>query len=233
MEELLKKIHATGYWRVQIRPTHFDENRIKTLNECWEAVESSSVYLRGWDYPHVDHENKTFGINHVASGADFGSSKEYWRLYQSGMFIHHFACIEDYEIDSNNVARYSVRTLSPSGKYLGIIVTLYTLTEIFLFASRLAAKQILDPSCEITIQLHKMQDRQLMFFDRLKHLRSGYICKIAELPFSQTYSIPDITSNYAENARLVHAWIIERFQCASFTVDSFFEEQSKFLERKF
>jgi len=232
MEELLNKIHSTGYWRVQIRPTHFDESRIKTLKECWEAVESSSVYLRGWDYPHVDSENRENGLNYVASGVDFGSSKEYWRLYQSGMFIHHFSCMEDYEISSTNVAHYSIRTPSPSGKYLGIITTLYTLTEVFLFASRLAAKQILDPACEITIHLHGMKDRQLMFFDRVKHLRAGYICKISDLPISQTYTIADITANHAENAREIHAWIIERFQCDSFTANSFQEEQLKFIERK-
>ncbi|NQV16639.1 hypothetical protein HQ531_14345 [bacterium] len=233
MEALLKKIHSTGYWRVQVRPTHFDEKKIISLKESWDIVETSVVFLRGWDYPHIDLEHKEHGVDFIGSSADFGSSKEYWRLYQSGMFIHHFACMEDYEIDPGNVSSFSARTPSPSGKYLGIIATLYTLTEIFLFVSRLAAKGVLDPSCEISIELHGMKDRQLIFFDLMRHLRSGYICDILNLPFSKTYSIPEITSSYAENARIVFTWIMERFKWTSITEKSFQEEQTEFIERKF
>lgn len=233
MTDILEKIHSSGYWRVQIRPTHFDEKRLKNLKKSWDVVEESVVMLRGWDYPHINLDTKEHGINYVGSSVDFGSSKESWRLYQSGMFIHHFACMEDYVIDPNDTGYTSIRTPSPSGKYLGVLATLYSLTEIFIFASRLATRKVLDPSCEMSIELRGMDGRQLMFFDRGRHLRGGYICEIDVLPYSNTFPIPSITSNHAEYARVAFAWIMERFQWTSITEAMFFEEQTKFIERKF
>lgn len=34
LDERLAQIHETGYWRVAIRPTVFEEMRIDTLTQC-------------------------------------------------------------------------------------------------------------------------------------------------------------------------------------------------------
>jgi len=44
-DELLKKIHSEGYWRVNIRPTRFEKERIGSLAECKEVVEACQVQL--------------------------------------------------------------------------------------------------------------------------------------------------------------------------------------------
>ncbi len=153
MKELLDKIHSTGYWRVNIRPIIFNEEVIPNLTIAHEIIEQSGVLLRGWDYPHFTNADIINGDDFIESSVDFEGHKEYWRLYQSGQFIHHFACREDYEVDPNDLSRLSVPAPSPSGKYLSILSTLYTITEIFEFASRLAVKDILSSNLSISIKL--------------------------------------------------------------------------------
>ena len=98
-DALLAKVHTHGYWRVVIRPSSFDPKRIPSLGDCWEAVEACTVSLRGWNYPHIDRrpELRANGSDWIASGADFMGSIEYWQLFQSGQFVHHFAFREDHE----------------------------------------------------------------------------------------------------------------------------------------
>jgi len=231
MKQILDKIHTTGYWRVQIRPIVFQKDRIPSLRDCWKIVEDSTIMLRGWDYPHVDHDNRENATDYIGLHVDFNSHIEYWRLYQSGQFIHHFSCMEEYVVDPQNLSPLSVRTPSPSGKYLSVLATLYTLSEIFLFASKLASKQVLDPACEISITLNGMENRQLFFFDRSRYLRRAYVCQQPTLPYVKTYSLPELMSDYALHARVALAWIFERFQWLDISEGFFQEEQTKYLER--
>ncbi len=103
MTERLDKIHSTGYWRVHIRPTQFETTRVESLARCHEILGDSSVRLRGWDYPHLGHRELANGEDWVESGADFRGHVEYWRFYQSGQFVHHFAFEEDYELDPDSL----------------------------------------------------------------------------------------------------------------------------------
>lgn len=231
MTKIIDKIHLTGYWIVKIRPTVFNEEKIPTLNECRKIVEHSSVLLRGWDYPHYDNNQVKNAIDFVTLEVDFMKHVEVWRQYQSGQFVHHFACIEDYLNRDTFSQSLSIHSPSDSGRYLSILSSLYTLTEIFLFASRLASKQVMDPSCEISITLNSMKNRQLFFFDRGRLLRRSYICDEDILPFSKIYSITELMSDYASHARIALQWFFERFNWNEITEGFFFEEQSKYLER--
>jgi len=231
MNEFIEKIHSTGYWDVKIRPSQYESERVKDLGECKKIIDESAVLLRGWDYPHFDLPKIEHGIDFIGSGVDFLSHIEYWRFHQTGQFIHHFACMEEYEIDVEKIPFMSARNPSPSGKYLSILNTLYTLTEIFLFASRLASKAILDPECNIAITFHGMKDRQLIFLDHGRYLRRAYISSLDEIPFSGTYTIPELTSDYARLARVAMKWIFDRFQWTDITESHFTEEQTNFLER--
>ena len=66
----------------------FNESRISTLPECWRIIESCSVSLRGWNYPHVDREGKVNGNDWISSWCEFNGFGEYWRFYQSAQLLH-------------------------------------------------------------------------------------------------------------------------------------------------
>ncbi len=123
-ESLRTKIKEAPHWRVTIRPGAHVEERIRTLGECWRLVETSRVSLRGWDYPHLDYEHRQYGNDWVASWDEYRSHREYWRLYQSGQFLHLFSFKEDhYREEADTKAKSDVPALSnysPSG-YLGSV----------------------------------------------------------------------------------------------------------------
>jgi len=84
------------HWRVNFRPDSYDKEVIPTLNESMRLAQQSVVQLRGWDYPHVSGNKveQARGQNWVASWADFMGHVEYWRLFQSGQFLHLFKMLE-------------------------------------------------------------------------------------------------------------------------------------------
>jgi len=231
MEERLKKIQSKGYWRVNIRPTRFEQARIPTLAKCREIVRNSVVQLRGWDYPHLDPKETTNGEDWVESGCDFQGLIEYWRFYQSGQFVHHFAHREDYELDSKTLQRLSVSTPS-SRRYLSILSSLYRVTEIFEFAARLASKDVLSPAAEISIKLTGTEGRQLFFWEPGRDLRRAYICRIREIPWSKTFPVHDLLAQANEFALDTTVAIFERFNWMEVPRGMFSEEQKKFLERR-
>jgi len=232
MKDLLDKIHSTGYWRVNIRPTIFIEDAIPNLTVAHELIEQCGVLLRGWDYPHFTNAEIINGADFIEGSSDFEGHKEYWRLYQSGQFIHHFACREDYEVDPNDLSRLSIRVPSPSGRYLSILSTLYSITEIFEFSSRLAVKDILSSNISISIKLFGMKDRQLFFYDRMRHLSFPKISRIEEITYEKEFTKEEILTQSAELAMKATIYIFERFNWRHQSDVFFPEEQKKLLERR-
>jgi len=218
-DELLKKIHSEGYWRVNIRPTRFEKERIGSLAECKEVVEACQVQLRGWYYPHIDQVGTKNGLDWVESWADNGNI-EYWRFHQSAQFIHHLACREDHELNE------------PPGSLLSILIAVYTVTEIFEFASRLATRGLLAPAAEISITLHGMEGRKLFFWNNPERaLYDDYISQISEIPFSRTFEEAEVRSRSTELALEAIFWIFERFNWTA-PKEVLAEDQSRLLERR-
>jgi hypothetical protein len=90
-EQVLGKIHAHGYWRVLIRPDRHTELRIPSLSACRQLVEDAHVTLRGWDYPHLGPEGPKAGQSWIEESVDWQYGHiEFWRLYLSAQFVHHF-----------------------------------------------------------------------------------------------------------------------------------------------
>ena len=232
MEDRLKKIQSTGYWRVNIRPTRFEQARIHSLTKCRDILTNSVVHLRGLDYPYLNNKETTNGEDWVESGCDSGGLIEYWRFYQSGQFIHHFAFREDYELSSNVLSRLERLEPSPTGRYLSILSSLYRVTEIFEFAARLASKDLLSPTAEISIKLIGTEGRRLFFWNPGRLLSRAYICKIPEMTFSKTYSFSDLLAQANEFALDTTVAIFERFNWMEVPRGMFSEEQKKFLERR-
>lgn len=228
-EELLSKIKATGYWRINIRPTVFESDRIPHLSKCWEIVESAQTRLRGWDFPHIEHSYRRNMDNWIESGIDWSHIKEYWRFYQSGQFIHYSAFIEDYNELSWTSSMYED---GRPDRYLEIISTLYRLTEIFEFSARLASKDILSPGATVSIKLVDTKNRDLVFQHIRRHLSRRYTCSLPEIAFKRTYAERELLGAAREQALTAALHVYERFNWNNPPREVFVEDQDKLLERR-
>ena len=229
MEDLLAKIHRDGYWRVVIRPAEFKADRIPTLTRCKEIVEASVVSLRGWDYPYVQQNSLELGQDWIASSCDWeqGLHFEYWRFHQSGQFVHHFNCWEE--------AHPLSRVPAPA-KYLLVLNTLFTVTEIFEFGARLARHDALGSAAEVVIELHGMKGRELTYQDAMQAVLFGrgkkYVAQQDDIKFQTQVPVNRLLGSTRDLAIDGVVSVFERFGWFNPSRERLTQEQAKFLERR-
>jgi hypothetical protein len=228
VRKLIEKIDLTGYWRVVIRPTTFEETRIP-LPKCKDYLAECAVLLRGWDYPHVAEAEIHAGQDFIECLTDWKIHIEFCRLYQSGQFYHRFAMREDYKWDGfESEAKRKPRS---EPRFLSVLSTLYSFTEIFEFATRLASKGALGSNAAIDVGLYGLAGRTLD--NRKTHLSGDYTCSAPELHFKKTCAAEDLIENSAALARQGCVDLFHRFGWLKLGVDAFIEEQKKLLEKRY
>ena len=168
-ESVAEKIAARGYWRIHFRPSTYDV-RLKKLLECKEIVRKNIINYRGWYYPHFPKElNVVAGSNFYQGTTDWEGHIELWRMYQSGQFIHYRAFREDWAQENSSIpAEFKL----PQMQFLGILETLYLVTEVFEYLSRLTQAGLYEEGVNVYITLEKTRNRQL--YERA-FVSDGYI----------------------------------------------------------
>ncbi len=226
MTEFLKKIKSRGYWRVIIRPNTFNEQLIGSLNECKRIIQEIQVHIKGYYYPFLSQSDyPTNGIDYIELNSEISFFLEYWRYYQSGMFIQYFGMVEDWQDNADPGLRWQIPERS-----LSIIPTLRTCTVIYEFASRLANKELLGESCTMSIGLYDTKNRQLVT-DHRRHLLGHYICNMDKLPSNdQILRTQDLIANSAELSLEKAVWIFQRFNWDLVSIGVLKEDQEKFLK---
>lgn len=239
IKELLEKIQSYGYWKVIIRPNKHDENLISTINECKELIENNKLDLRGWDYPHIDSSGiKVASDNSIHSYCDWpdGPMYEYWRFYQTGQFVHYFSMREDLRMSDLKKKQFQDEFGNKIEKFLSIISTLYSVTEIYKFASQLFLGNEKVEGVEIIIELHGVDNRMLTFWDSFgRYLSRPYICEFPDgvLSVSKIITRDILSDNYEDLALDATIEIFNKFNWTNVSKQVFKEDQKKLLERRF
>lgn len=159
MSALLEKIRLKGYWEVVVRPHKFNKLKFPDISSLYPLMQKTSVQLRGWDFPHLDRKSPPhIDIDWVGQECDWGDILEIWRFYRSGQFIHISGVRYDWS-DPQFLAHWSLN--DPPLPVLGIGDTLFRLTEIFEFASRLALTEAGDEQMHVKIALKGLRGRSL------------------------------------------------------------------------
>lgn len=170
---------GSPHWRVLIRPDKYKEQLIGNLGKCYEIIEKSKLSLRGWDYPHLSgrQSERAQGKDWIASWSDFMGHCEYWRLYQSGQFVHLFSVREATEEGVKEKLRNTMKQHLSHQKdvnidsvpgFISIVNFVYNITEIFEFAARLSQAVPYFEKTNIRIELNKIKGFVLAAsFDRI------------------------------------------------------------------
>jgi len=239
MEDLIKKIESKGYWKVILRPNIYKANLIPSLPECKKLIQANNLELRGWDYPHIDREGiMVASENSVHSYCDWpeGPMFEYWRFYQTGQFVHYFAMREDLRISDLKKKEFQDEFGNKIEKFLSILSTVYSVTEIYQFASKLFSKLDIE-GVEIIIELHDVNKRMLTFWDNFgRFLSRPYICEFSSgvltIGKGEIISKENLIKNSSELAIDSTIKIFNAFNWDSVTKNIFLEDQKKLLERR-
>ncbi len=227
------------HWRVNLRPEAYQEDFIPNLGQCLEIIEKNKVSLRGWDYPHlsVRDTERSYGETWLASWASFMGHFEYWRLYQSGQFVHLFsireATVEDWKqkLRSDMKVHLSHRPEIDWEKvpgFISFVNLLYTATEIFEFAARLCQSGVYSGVVNVRIELKSI--RGFVLSADWNRSWSDYYAA-AENNLSHNWSVDskDLVAKSTEYSLSATTWFLERFGWLSPTLDVLRHDQENFL----
>jgi hypothetical protein len=231
-------IKSLPHWRVLLRPMRYEEELIPSLGECWSLVTRTKLSLRGWDYPHIDFpENQELGSNWIASWSDFQGHKEYWRLYQSGQFVHLFTVREvtewGWQDKLRNGARVAIGPQSREGdlRFLSVGNFLWSITEVFEFAARLAEVGTYRDVVRVRIGLYDIAGFALTETERLMH--NLYVNESETLEKTWEVTSKDLLAKSSEHALKATAWFFDRFGWHRLPTDALREEQEQLLKGTF
>jgi hypothetical protein len=184
-DPLVAEIRSRGHWEATIRPVAHQPDRVPY--EDLEAVLARSrVSLRGWDVPHLNTREPIMrGQQHIDQSTRFQHHMERWRFTQSGQFFHLNGLSEDWR-DQSGLHPPGSASWRP-GERLGVTDALWTLTEYFELASRLALTPAGDDEMFISLTLHGLRNRALFVDDPNRvPFHEDYVASVDSFPILRT-----------------------------------------------
>jgi len=133
-----------------------------------ELVQTNAVRLRGWDFPHYDRKTVLRDQQYLGVQVNWRGHVEMWRMFRSGQFVY-FGAPWDLAMDlQQRLLRefQIVMVPSPSRResvpgVLSFIGMIYSVTEFYLFAARLA-KALETPGLQFEVGLKNVENWALV-----------------------------------------------------------------------
>lgn len=239
-DEVINEIKSKGYWEINIHPEIYNEARLE-ITKLEDIMQKAVVSLRGWDYPHLygrDDETESppypivKGIEKYIYWPEMGTI-EFWRMMQSANFVHLFSNrfdwdnkLEYFKVGTNNTRKAQRKTI-------GVIDTLYSFTEIFLFAKRLALQDIFGDKIVIIIKLYDLYERELVIDTPNKMGFSwAHVAKISEpWTWDKIYAVGELIEHYNMYALDAFRDFVYLFRWKP-VIGNLKDDQQKFLQGK-
>jgi hypothetical protein len=223
--------------RIVIRPPEFQEERL-SLGSLRGIIERTRVQLRGWDFPHASSREKEWGrgTNWIASWSSFGGHLEYWRMFQSGRFLHLEGIRETIEKEWDQRLRQAASFFSDNeGEVEGLfdfINFIYSMTEVFEFAANLCQAEVFtDGSVIVDVGFYSIANFGIST-SQSRDVRRLYRTNANEIHKTWEIEKAELISASADISLRAIVWFFERFQWDEQPVQIFKEEQQKLLERR-
>lgn len=173
-QDVMSAIKQRGYWKIEIKPAVYRRD-MHTLGTLRNALASSQVRYRGWPYPHIGGmRGKTYNMDRcVESRIRWGEFAEVSRFYRSGRFVHHIGMVEDRHGAARMDGLVVEDPAMPERRFLRARSALYYLTEMYLFASNLARREMLGSETVVDVTLYDQAGRILVFNDERLFIGDG------------------------------------------------------------
>lgn len=168
-----------------IAPQQYDQETL-SIEQCRRLVASCSVEARGWAFPYVDERTIAAGPNgqYIRSDVNFSGfvhHLEEWRMYRSGQFVLRMKPWEIGDTEWQEKTRISFerngRLQADVAGFLSFEMLLFTITEAYIFASRLAQSVPYQTTVNVRVGLRDVRGYALASSEpsRVRQLHSLYI----------------------------------------------------------
>jgi hypothetical protein len=179
-----------------------------SLLDARKLVESNVVSLRGWDFPHVDPRDTYNAGEYVACVTDWERHVELWRMYRSSQFVY-IGNLWDISFDTQRnlmaeLKRPSVlATPEQKGSIAGAISfvgLIYSITEMYMFASRLATARGVVDKVSINLMLRDIDRWALASGEPAIVWHRFYQSRIPMIDASMDMPASDLIEDFARSA---------------------------------
>jgi hypothetical protein len=208
------------YWKIVYRPEEYNPELIATHSDCIKLVEKARVQFRGWDFPHLPlsannvHESLR-GSTWVGAWANFMGSIEFWQFFHSGQFVFYAAVREATEPEWREKLERSTQWLKNENErklravpgFFSVINLIYTLTEYFEFAARLAQTELYRGRMSISLTLTGIKGYVLA--EDGVHWRRRCVANENELERTWTFSTDAIIADSQAHSLKALVWLFE------------------------
>jgi hypothetical protein len=232
---LIDRIRSRGYWRINFQPRLLLVEKL-SLGKCHDAVEKNVLKLRGWQYPYIPVKNDSQqgalpSGEYFEAWIDWWNHIEYWRSYRSHQFLHYLALREDW-FEESDWEKHHAKAIAP-GQALGTTRTIWQITEIFEFLSRLGRDGHYPSGVIVSLSLENTKGRQLWvddpqrmpFFDEK---RTG----AERIEIKREISLQESATEGAEIARSVLIELFDHFGWTGPSVENIRSQQDQLLSGK-
>lgn len=233
-DELIKDIKSRGYWRVEFYSTEYQAKRLTTRAGMEALVSNATVSLRGWPYPYYQAGETVYNGQWLEGKISWENYREYWRLYESGQWIH-YARLHGAGAAREEVFKGRSPLPPPHAGYVHVRgYVLFTLTEIFRFAVGLAQGGVLDPTAFLSIQLHNTKD--YMLYESFERFFPNKYVNQWDTPITFEQSLPaSELSASADKMALdmaIKVFSVFGWSPADAAIRNLTEDQKKLIERR-
>lgn len=212
-----RKIPDASHWFFSLAPTDYVDDRIDSNSKLRDIRRNATVSLRGWDFPHTDSTNDVPFESGVESWTTSSRGfMEAHRFYHSGLFTWRSNFSEDFSPSYEN-----------SLNYVGVI---YTVTEFFLFAARLAPEISSDASSTLKLGVLGLNDRPLKSDSMI--LWHNYETGAAQFVKSIVLPVEQLRANHLEVANQLLRSLFELYDL-NVDKDVITTWQNKLINRQF
>ncbi len=239
---LAPQIKQGPHWRVLVRPMPYAESRM-TMSDLAGALQRTTVRMRGWDFPHLDrHSPLERGADFVGSSSSFMGHLEYWHFYQSAQLVYLSSVREVTEPGWEEKLRQGAahRIVVPSESFdwnrvPGFIEMrnfIYTVTEVFEFAARLALDLEEPEAMSVTIALNNIQGFVLTVDDVHRGWWEYCPAQVESLEHAWMSKVADLVADSSAVSLEAVVWFFERFGWDHPNVEAIRQDQAEMLGRK-
>jgi hypothetical protein len=88
-DDLVAEIKSLGFWRIEFHSTIYQDKRLNSRATMQDLLSRATVSLRGWPYPYYQAPETNYNGKWLEGSVNWPSYREYWRLYESGQWIHY------------------------------------------------------------------------------------------------------------------------------------------------
>jgi hypothetical protein len=230
MNDLNALINSHPRFVVSIVPQRYDANLVDA-RRYEEVIATSQVRARGWYFPHINQSSIEVGpgekywaneINAVSSVKHV----EKWRLYRSGQFVFRMKLWEsgDDEVQSNmrrnqNVWSITKEEFAAIPGFVSFIGLIYSVSEAYVFASRLAQVIPYATRIEIRVGLRGARGWALGSTDFGIELSDIYIARSDKQDFANTLALDTLIASPFAHAVEASQSLFRQFSWANASAD--------------